>query len=491
MTISILLGLAFLGSFSTFVSRAPRTVQLVSLIWSTLVLVMGAVVAVPVFLHGPAVAGGGLWHVDGFGALLVLLISFIQWTATLSSRSYLAAELAAGIIDEIQVRRYAGLVPLFVFAMLVSAVSNNLGLLWIALEATTLATTLLVAFYARPGSLEAAWKYLILCSTGIALGLGGVMIAFYAASMNGTTEGFAAMNWTAFLAIAPTLSPMLLKLAFVLILIGYGTKAGFVPMHTWLPDAHSSAPSPISGLLSGVLLPVALFAILRFKMIVDATLGDSLWTGHLLIVFGLLSIAIPAAFTLVQGDYKRLLAYSSIEHMGIVALCFGIGGFATLAGVVHLAGHALAKSALFFGAGNIVGRFHSTKFDRVGDVARVLPYTASLFAAALLALLAVPPSPLFLSELVLVSQGVLEHPYAVLILLVSITVVAAGFIRLMIPLLYAPAEHEDHPVRAGEKLSLAHAAIGAHLVVLLGIGIAVWTAPGLALFTGIAASITS
>lgn len=487
MSIPILLLVALLGFVPPLFIRSTHVAWRVSFVWSSAVLALGAWVGVGAFL-APAPADG-LWLIDYPAALLVLLVSFVQWTAMLTSRSYLAEELRHGIIDASQVRRYLSLLPLFVFAMLTASVANNLGVQWIALEATTLATTLLVALYARDGSLEAAWKYLILCSTGIALGLAGFLVAYYAGTLAGIHEGLAAMNWTVLREAAPTFSPALLKIAFVLALVGYGTKAGLVPMHTWLPDAHSSAPSPVSGMLSGVLLPVALVAVLRFKTLVDASLGGDEWSSTLLIVFGLLSIAVPAAFTLVQTDYKRLLAYSSIEHMGIATLSFGFGGVAAAVGFVHLVGHALAKSALFFGAGNIVTRFHSTKFSRVGEVANTLPKTGFLFAAALLALLAVPPSPLFLSEYIIVAHGIIAHPWATGILLLSITVVAAAFIRSLVPLLYAPASQPEHEVQAGEALSLSHAAVGLHILALVALGVIIWTTAGSAFFISIAQSI--
>lgn len=489
MFISLLLIVAFAGGLVPLIVRTPRTAWLLSFGWSTLVFALGTYLSVGALMSEP-VTGAGLWRIDGIAAILVLLISFTQWTAMLSSRSYLDHELRAGVIDERQARRYLACIPLFVGAMLLASVTDNLGIQWIALEATTLATTMLVALYARPGSLEAAWKYLILCSTGIALGLGGVMIAFYAGEAAGIAVGLAAMSWIMLLQAAPVLSAPLMKIAFVLVLVGYGTKAGLVPMHTWLPDAHSSAPSPVSGLLSGVLLPVALVAILRFKALVDLSLGNGDWSGAIMIVFGVLSVALPAAFVLVQTDYKRLLAYSSIEHMGIVALSFGIGGIAAAAGLVHMVGHALAKSALFFGAGTIVGRFHSTKFDRVADVSGTLPKTSLLFAAGLLLLLAVPPSPLFLSELIIVSRGLSAHPYAIGALLVSLSLVAVGFVRLLMPMLYGARPHGGHEVPAGETLSLSHVAIMLHLLLLLAIGVGVWMDIGSALFIGIASNIS-
>jgi len=205
-----------------------------------------------------------------------------------------------------------------------------------------------------------------------------------------------------------------MQIAFVFILIGYGTKVGLVPMHAWLPDAHSRAPAPISALLSGVLLNAALFSILRYKTLVDITLSNSHWSGQLLLFFGALSCVVPAAFILVQTDYKRLLAYSSIEHMGLTAFLFGLGPVGTFAALIHMIGHALSKSMLFFAAGNIYLAFKSTKFEKVGEVMRVLPYTGAIFLAGVLALLAVPPSPLFLSEYRLFAGAISSHPVLVM-----------------------------------------------------------------------------
>lgn len=463
MHLSLLVLLSALGSLSYF-ARGYRVAYVA--VWSTVLAAAGVFVGYEI-LAGTA-AQSAWWHYDGFTGAFVILIALLQWTAMLTSRSYLAAELAHGDITEEHVARYWGLLPLFITSMLVAVSADSLGIVWIALEATTLATTLLVALYQRPGSLEAAWKYLVLCSTGIAIGLCGVLVAYYAGHAAGI-ENSDVLRFSVLLSAATLLSPALAKLAFVLILIGYGTKAGLVPMHMWLPDAHSSAPSPVSGLLSGVLLPVALIAVVRFKEVVDVTLGNDVWTSTLLILFGTVSVIISAAFVLSQGDYKRMLAYSSVEHIGIATVAFGLGTVGMFAGTLHLIGHALSKSALFFAAGNIVNRYHSTKFHSVHAVASVLPYTGSFFVILLLALLAVPPSPLFVSEYFIVLTLMRSHPFVGVALLAALTIIVAGFIRSLMPMLYGgKAQTVEH----GERFGTSHAALLIHGVLIVALGVA-------------------
>ncbi len=471
MTISLLLGSCLLLAGLPFLMRGTQRVFGAAFFASSLVFALSMYVAVPIFLGAPAFENG-YWYLDTFAALMVLLVGFIQWTAVITSIEYLGEEVRVGELEEPATRRYFFFVGLFVCSMLLTLVSNNLGFMWIALEGTTLATTLLVAFYAHKGSLEAAWKYLILCSTGISLGLIGLFLTYYAASSAGLLQGLSAISWTDLLRVAPSLPSHLMQTAFVFILIGYGTKVGLVPMHAWLPDAHSRAPAPISGMLSGILLNAALFAILRFRVLVDGALASSAWTGELLLVFGALSCAIPAAFILLQADYKRLLAYSSIEHMGLIVFAAGLGGLGAIASVVHVVGHALAKSALFFGAGNILLRFKSTKFERVGQVMRILPYTGGLFLAILLALLAVPPSPLFLSELMLLSESVVAHPMLTGLILLALAVIFAGFVRLIMPLLFAePFVSSTHEIASGERWSLSHLTMAMHLALLVAFSV--------------------
>lgn len=489
MTISILFGICALAIVAPYLLRSAPAVFRVAAGLSTVILGLSAYIAVPVIIGEPLLSAGGLWYVDPFAGMLLLLIAFLQWSAVLVSVTYLTRELHEKAVDFTHVQRYFTLLFAFVLSMMLSVVSNNLGFMWVALEATTLTTTLLVAFYRQKGSLEAAWKYIVLCSTGISLGLVGLLLTFHAGS--GAAElGLISLNWTHLKDVAPALDPSIMQIAFVFILIGYGTKVGLVPMHAWLPDAHSRAPAPISALLSGVLLNAALFSILRYKTLVDVSLGTPDWSGQLLLFFGALSCVVPAAFILVQTDYKRLLAYSSIEHMGLTAFLFGLGPVGTFAALVHMIGHALSKSMLFFAAGNIYLAFKSTKFEKVGEVMRVLPYTGAIFLAGVLALLAVPPSPLFLSEYRLFAGAISQHPVLVIFIAIGLTVIAAGFMRLIAPLLYS---HAPHAVREdvvhAETLNISHAAMALHLVLIGSIGVLLWTGQVSAIINHIASSL--
>jgi len=296
-------------------------------------------------------------------------------------------------------RWFYALLFLFVFTMLAAYLSANLGVLWIAIEATTLASALLVGFYNTKGAIEAGWKYLIVCTVGIAFALFGT-IALYLAAVRGGVPQAQALDWTALMAAAPGMGAAhdLLKLAFVFIAVGYGTKIGFVPMHSWLPDAHAEAPAPISAMLSAVLLNCAMYALLRFDAITSHAIGTT-FSHTLLIAFGCLSLVVAVFLMIVQRDLKRLLAYSSIEHMGIVALGVGIGGPLGLFGaLLHSFNHSLAKTLLFFTTGKVRDTFDTLRMDRIHGMARVLPYTSSVLIAGGVAIVGLPPFGLFVSE---------------------------------------------------------------------------------------------
>ncbi|TSC85523.1 MAG: hydrogenase-4 component F [Parcubacteria group bacterium Gr01-1014_8] len=480
MTVSLLLMVILVAAAMPYLCATTKQVRSLAMIGSTSIFLLSLFVGIPALFAPAAVTGAGLWYIDALGGFFVLLIGFVQWTGTLVSMTYMKEEEAHGTVTAAKVKRYFVLLHLFVLAMMLAVVSNNTGIVWVALEGTTLVTTLLVGFYERKESLEAAWKYLILCSSGIAFGFLGILVMFYAASTTGA-EGVIGMTWSGSALLEAALPVSVVKIAFVLLLIGFGTKVGLVPMHAWLPDAHSSAPSPISGMLSGVLLNAALLPILRFKNIVDGVAAPG-WTDQLLIVFGVLSIALPAAFVLVQRDYKRLLAYSSIEHMGLITLSAGLGAIGSVAATIHIAGHALAKSALFFAAGNILLKYHSTKFENVSGVTRILPYTGGLFLVAFLALLGVPPSPLFASEYFMAAAAIGTHPYATGAVFLALTIVFAGFVRLLMPMLFG-----ESPDRGGrERWNISHTAITLNIVLLIGLGIALWIAPGEAIIQRIA-----
>lgn len=455
------------ASLTFLLTRTEPMLRRLCTLWSTVVALLAFCTAVPVLTQGTAIS----WHalrIDAFAAIFLILVGFVQWTATLVSGPYLKEELHEKLITFAQARLYHVLLQLFVFSMLLALAADNIGVMWIALEGTTLATTLLVAFYTHEGSLEAAWKYIMLCSVGISLGLLGVLLVYYAATTAGLGGAANPLSWIVLRAMAHGLSPTVMRWAFVFIFIGYGAKVGLVPMHTWLPDAHGRTPSPISGMLSGVLLNIALFAILRYKGLVDAALGGPAWTNQLFILFGALSFMLPAAFILVQRNYKRLLAYSSIEHMGFAVFCFGFGAPGAVAGLIHLIGHSLIKSMLFFGTGNILLRWKSTKVENIGPVLTSLPYTGAMFLVGMLALLAAPPSPIFLSEYLGFAAATASHPFLVVGMLLAATVVAAGFFRNLAPMLLS--RKVDDVKTPMERWNISHTAMALHLVVIVLLG---------------------
>jgi hydrogenase-4 component F len=355
-----------------------------------------------VLIHGPLTTLWGLVYVDALSAFILFVITVVGLSCSLYTWSYLDDYVARGVIGPRRLSRFFFLFHLFLFAMIVAATANSLGVLWVAIEATTLASTFLIAFFRKREGLEAGWKYLILCSVGIALALFGTVLTYYS-SVRVLGDVSSALNVTKLLEVADRLDPHVLKLAFIFLLVGYGTKIGLVPMHTWVPEAYSEAPAPVTAMLAGVLETVAVYAVLRSKAVMDHALPSG-FAGNLLLFFGLLSFVVAALFILIQHDYKRLFAYSSVEHMGLAMVGFGVGGAAgTFGGLFHLLNHALAKSLAFFSAGNVHRRFGTREIGEVRGLASVQPVTAVAILVAGLALVGMPPFSLFLSEVLVVS----------------------------------------------------------------------------------------
>lgn len=419
-------------------SLLPRTAFVVGAVACSALLVefvSGLIVSAEVVRNG-SVAAGMLFALDPLGAVVALIVVTLGLGATLYSVGYLRAEVAKEIIGFRRVRQYYTLLHLFLLAMLVAIASTSPILMWIAIEATTLSTALLISFYNKPSSMEAAWKYLILNSVGLLLGFFGTLLFLYPA-IHGNPQGL--VTWGDVLSRAPALDPVVAKVAFVFVLTGYGTKVGFVPMHTWLPDAHSKAPAPISSLLSGVLLNVAFLAVLRFKAVADVALGPA-FSKELLVFFGILSIVIAAFIIFSQGNYKTLLAYHSIEHMGIIALGFGFGGIAAFAGLLHMIYHSLAKSALFLASGNILLKYSSTKIHNIQGMLKTLPLTSALFIIGFLVMAGVPPSGIFITEFLILSKGISINPWVAGAALFSFVLVFAGIIKHVVPMILGDAQ---------------------------------------------------
>ncbi|HUK55565.1 MAG TPA: proton-conducting transporter membrane subunit [Nitrospiria bacterium] len=395
--VALLLIAPLAAGFASLGARRPRILHGINLTVMLILIGAEAVLIRRVLREGNFTLFNGLMAVDALSGFILFVITVIGFSSALYTRTYFEHYRKEGIVTPARMSRYFFLFHLFVFAMNLAVLANSLGILWVAIEGTTLATTFLINFFKRKTSLEAGWKYLILCSVGIALALFGTVL-MYMSSVRALGEGHATLNITELMRVAAQLDPHAVKLAFVFILVGYGTKVGLVPMHTWVPEAYSEAPAPVVAMLAGVLETVAVYAVLRCKMVVDATVSPG-YAGNFLLALGFLSFVTAALFMLVQRDYKRLFAYSSIEHMGIAMVGFGAGGFlGTFGGLFHLLNHALAKSLAFFAAGRLFIRFETREIASVRGVFKVQPLTAAALLAASLALVGMPPLSMFVSE---------------------------------------------------------------------------------------------
>jgi hydrogenase-4 component F len=311
---------------------------------------------------------------------------------------------------------------LFMFTMLLALTTNNMGLLWVAMEAATLATVLLVSLYRTPASIEAAWKYFILCGVGIAQALFGTILLYFAAEKVLGNAGTTALLWTHLDAVRGQLEPTVLSIAFVFLLVGYGTKVGLVPLHNWLPDAHAEGPTPVSAVLSGLLLNVALYAVVRCKVLVEGAVQTHV-ASELMMGFGLLSVVLASFLLWRQKDIKRLFAYSSIEHMGIATFAFGMGGpVADFAALLHMTVHSLTKSAIFFAAGHAAQKAKTQVMDQIRGLVSVSPTIGWGLMVGTLAILGMPPFGVFASEFLILITAMREHPWATPILLAALGV---------------------------------------------------------------------
>ncbi len=422
----VLLGIPAATGLGCLLAVRKRIVHVLNVLGATGTLLLGLFTAGEVFSRGPVTGLKGLLYIDALSAFVLAVVALVSFIAALYSVGYMGREEEEGIITEKQLSRYYLWFHFFVFTMLTTLMANNLGVVWVAIEATTLASALLVGFYNKETSLEAAWKYIIICTVGITFALFGTILAYYS-SVRVLGEASDALNWTTLLKVAHQLDPKLMKLSFVFILIGYGTKAGLAPMHTWLPDAHSQAPSPVSAVLSGVLLNCALYGILRFHIITSGALGPE-YSSRLLLIFGLLSVGLAIPFIAVQTDFKRLLAYSSVEHMGIIAAGLGIGGRLGFYGaMLHLFNHAVAKSLMFFVAGNLTQKYKTRKIARIRGAVQTMPVTGVVLLAGTFAISGAPPFNIFVSEFTIASAALKQGYFlASVLFLVFIALIFAG-----------------------------------------------------------------
>jgi hydrogenase-4 component F len=386
----------------------------------------GCVLTARVIAGGPMLVWKDQFFIDPFNVFLVALTAFVSLTTSLFSRPYMRIELHHGRVNAARLRLYHSMFQLFMFTMLLALLTNNMGILWVAMEAATLSTVLLVSLYRTPASLEAAWKYFILCGVGIAQALFGTILLYFAAEKVLGGEGTSALLWTHLDAVKAQLEPTVLSIAFVFLLVGYGTKVGLAPLHNWLPDAHAEGPTPVSAVLSGLLLNVALYAVIRCKVLVEGSVRSHL-PGQMLMAFGLSSVVIAAFLLWRQKDIKRLFAYSSIEHMGIITFAFGLGGpVANFAGLLHMTVHSLTKSAIFFAVGHATQKAGTQVMADIRGLLALSPTVGWGLMLGALAILGMPPFGVFASEFLILTTAMKQAPWATPILLLALGVAFAA-----------------------------------------------------------------
>jgi len=402
--------------------------------------------------------------IDDLNIVFVVLNTFVAFTTSAFSASYIAHELATGRLTSTQLRFYHAMYQLLLGAMNLALVANNIGFMWVAIEVATLTTVVMVGMYRTHQALEAAWKYFILGSVGIALALFGTIL-IYMAARPVVGEGLNGMVWTVLIDHVAQFDPALLNLAFVFLLLGYGTKVGLVPLHAWLPDAHAEGPTPISAVLSGLLLNVALYAVLRFKMLMAANPG-ALAPGPLMAMLGLLSIVFAGFMLYRRGDIKRLFAYSSIEHMGIIVFAFGMGGaLANFAGLLHMAMHSLTKSAIFFAVGHIVQVKGTQKIADIRGLTVTHPLLGWTLVVGVLAIVGMPPAGVFMSEFLIISSTVGRSPLLAVVMVIGLLVAFGSLVLRMHGMAFGTPSGGAAPVHA------SYLPMGAHLALVLAAGV--------------------
>jgi hydrogenase-4 component F len=368
--------------------------------------------------------------VDDLNNVFIVLTTFVAFTTSVFSASYIGHELEIGRLTPNYLRFYHAMYQVLMFGMNLALVANTIGLMWVAIELATLTTVVMVGMYRTHEALEAAWKYFILGSVGIAFALFGTIL-IYLAARPVLGEGTDAMQWTLLIVASPKLDPAILNVAFVFLLLGYGTKVGLAPLHAWLPDAHAEGPTPISAVLSGLLLNVALYAVLRFKMLLAAN-PASLTPGPLMVTMGLVSVVFAAFMLYRRRDIKRMFAYSSIEHMGIIVFAFGMGGpLANFAGLLHMVMHSLTKSAIFFAVGHIAQVKGTQKLADMSGLTETHPVLGWGLVLGVVAIAGLPPMGIFMSEFLIVSSTFAREPFLAVILVFGLLV---GFGALLLRL---------------------------------------------------------
>jgi hydrogenase-4 component F len=401
---------------------------------------------------------GTLLFIDDLNIVFIVVNAFVGFTTSIFSAAYIGHEIDSGRLNSTHIRFYHAMFQCMMFGMNLALVSNNIGLMWVAVELATLTTVIMVGLYRTHQALEAAWKYFILGSLGIALALFGTTLV-YVAALPVLGEGLQTMAWTNLMGQVATFDPSILNLAFVFLLLGYGTKVGLVPVHGWLPDAHAEGPTPISAVLSGLLLNVALYAVLRFKMLMAGNAG-AVAPGPLMIAMGLASLIFGAFMLYRRRDIKRLFGYSSIEHMGIITFAFGIGGpLANFAGLLHMTMHSLTKSAVFYAVGHIAQIKGTQRIEEIRGLTKSHPLLGWGLVIGVLALAGLPPMGIFMSEFLIVTSTMAKSPWLAIALVAGLLIGFGGLLRQLNAVAFGEPGGNNEPSKASFLPLFVHLAL--------------------------------
>jgi hydrogenase-4 component F len=420
--------------------------------------------AAAALLVGPVPPSTAYLLVDDLNIVFIALNTFVGFTTSIFSASYIGHEIEIGRLTPTYLRFYHAMYQILMFAMNLALLANNIGLMWVAIEVATLTTVMMVGIYRTHEALEAAWKYFILGSVGIGLALFGTILVYVAAEPV-IGEGIASMVWTQLVARAGAFDPALLNVAFVFLLLGYGTKVGLAPLHAWLPDAHAEGPTPISAVLSGLLLNVALYAVLRVKMLMTAN-AAAVAPGPLMVTLGLISVIFAAFMLYRRRDIKRMFAYSSIEHMGIIVFAFGMGGpLANFAGLLHMTMHSLTKSGIFFTVGHVAQVKGTQRIAEIGGLTETHAWLGWSLVIGVVAIAGLPPFGIFMSEFLVVSSTFARSPLLALVLVFGLLIALGALMLRLNSIAFGEPRGSSAPVKA------SYAPLFAHFALVLAVGI--------------------
>ncbi|MEW6603752.1 MAG: hydrogenase 4 subunit F [Thermoproteota archaeon] len=473
LLILILLVTPLTSAIIVSIIRSKKAIEIVTLSSTFILLVNGILVAAEIIERKSISAFDETFYVDSLGAIIIISIAIVGFASSLHSINYIGRQYERGILDHKYFVRYYQGFNVFLFTMMLVPIANSAGLMWAAIEATTLISVLLIMIYIKKSSIEASWKYLVIATVGLSFALFGTILFDYSEvaqllllSTNGEGENFPessssssssneapeGIKWSNMVAGSSSNNsnssdsgngglwhpdPVMVKVAFIFILIGYGTKAGLAPMHTWLPDAHSEAPTPVSALLSGVLLNCSMYGIIRFHIVTSNAIGPE-FSSQLLVILGIVSAGIAAASIYFQKDMKRMLAYSSVEHMGIISAAIGFGGFFGIYGaVLHIINHAIVKPLMFLASGSISQKYETKSIANITGVIKVMPLSGIMFLIGGMAILGIPPFNIFFSEFLIFSSAMQTGQYLPFsLLLLFIVLIFAGFVRHLVRMVF-------------------------------------------------------